>query len=172
MDPYLQLAESAVNAYIKNKKIIKPPCNLPAEFYCKKAGVFVTIFKNKELRACLGTYLPLQENLALEIIHNAVSACSNDFRFARITEQELPSLSYEVSILTEPQAIRTIKEHNPKIYGLIVKTADGRCGLLLPDLEGIQTSDQQIVIACRKAGIEPSVDPISLYNFTVEKHKG
>lgn len=169
MDKFIALAKQAVEEYVKNNKIIKAPPNLPPEFL-KKAGVFVTIKKNGELRGCVGTYLPTQENLASEIISSAISACAYDNRFYPIYKKELPELSYEVSILSEPQKIKTLKKHNPKKHGIIVTTPDGRCGLLLPDLDGINTTQEQINIACQKGGIYPYEDGIEFYSFTVEKH--
>ena len=154
MDKFVALAKQAVEEYVKNGKIIKTPPHLPSKFL-KKAGVFVTIKKNGELRGCVGTYLPTQENLALEIISSAISACAYDGRFYPVYEKELPELSYEVSILSEPQKIKTLEKHNPKKHGIIVATPDGRRGLLLPDLDGIDTTQEQIDIACQKGGIYP-----------------
>ncbi len=170
MDEYTKLAKEAVENYIKNKEIIKVPENLPSQFYNMKKGVFVTIHKDQELRGCIGTYLPTQENLAAEIISNAVAAASRDYRFLPISVKELPKLSYEVSILSEPVKIKNIKNHNSKKHGIIVRCADGRCGLLLPDLEGVDTTEQQIFISCQKGGINPETDNYELYEFTVEKH--
>lgn len=170
MDKYTELAQKAVEKYIKNKKIIEVPQDLPHEFYSQKCGVFVTIFKGEDLRGCIGTYLPARENIAREIIENAVFACSQDHRFLPISESDLPRLKYEVSLLSEPEAIKDIKNHNPKKHGIIVRCFDGRCGLLLPDLEKIDTIDQQAMIACQKGGINPEKDKPALYFFTVEKH--
>ncbi|MCD4705723.1 AmmeMemoRadiSam system protein A [bacterium] len=170
MNKYTQLAKQTIESYIKNKTIISVPKNLPDEFYSKKAGVFVTIKNNNELRGCIGTYLSTKKNIAEEIISNAISACSLDTRFHAITENELPDLNYEISILNPPQLIKNIKNHNVKKHGIIVKCDDERCGLLLPDLEGINSTNQQINIACEKGGINPEVDKINLYYFTIEKH--
>lgn len=170
MDKYVELAKKAVEEYIKNENIILLPADLPSEFYNKTAGIFVTIHNQNELRGCIGTYLPTKQNIGKEIIDNAVSACSKDNRFYLITENELPELEYEVSILSEPQLVKDIKKHNPKKYGIIVKCEDGKAGLLLPDLEGINFTGQQIEIACKKGGINPQINDIQLYCFTVEKH--
>ena len=170
MDKYVQLAKQAIESYIKNKIIIKVPKNLPAEFYSKRAGVFVTIKNKEKLRGCIGTYLPTKENIIEEIISNAIFACSRDNRFNPIMENELSNLNYEVSILNPPQLIKDFKNHNVKKHGIIVKCADGRSGLLLPNLDGVDSTIQQIAIACEKGGINPKVDDTSLYNFTIEKH--
>jgi len=187
MNPYVLLAQSAVESYIKDGKIISSPEDLPEEFFERKSGTFVTIEKDGELRGCIGTYLPLRENIAEEIIHNAIAAATEDYRFGPIQKEELPYLSYTVYILNEPELVKDIKELDPKKFGIIVKTipiisSDGtdvvfnghmpiKSGLLLPDLEGVDTTEQQISIACQKGGIDPMKEKIILYKFTVEKHE-
>lgn len=169
-DEYVKLAKEAVEEYVKTGKVIKEPKNLPKEFYSRRAGAFVTIRKGKELRGCIGTFLPAKNNLAKEIISNAVAACSRDSRFYPVTKKELPGLSYEVSILSEPRLVKNKRALNPKKNGIIVRCEDGRCGLLLPDLAGIEMVDRQIFIACQKGGIDYLADKFTLYSFTVEKH--
>lgn len=185
MNQYTSLAREAVETYIKEEKVISPPENLPKE-YSRKAGVFITIIKDKQLRGCIGTYLPTKENIAEEIIRNAISAAVEDYRFSPIQKEELPSLTYSVYILGEPELVKDIKHDptkfseeklrraglNPKKFGIIVKTADIplRSGLLLPDLEGIDTSEKQITIACQKGGIDIQKETIIVYRFTVEKY--
>lgn len=171
MDQYTELAQKTIEEYINNGKVINIPDDLPKEFYSRRAGVFVSIFKNGELRGCVGTYLPAKENIAKEIIDNAVVACSRDHRFLPIMKSELSELTYEVSVLSSPKLIRNIERHDPKKNGLIVQCADGRCGLLLPDLEGVNTADEQFYISCQKGGIDPIKDNPTLYFFTVDKHK-
>ena len=195
MHPLVNLTKLAVESYIKENKIIKPPANLPKEFsrsefaelLKRKAGTFVTIEKNGELRGCIGTYLPIRANIAEEIIHNAITAATRDFRFDPIQEKELPDLSYTVYILSEPELMKDLREFDPKKYGIIVRTApimspDGtdvvfnghfmaKTGLLLPDLEGVDTVKQQLAIACQKGGIDARREKIIIYRFTVEKYQ-
>jgi len=166
---YINLAKQAIETYVKTGKIIDVPKDLPEEFYSRQAGVFVTIKKGKELKGCIGTYLPTRKNIAEEIISNAISSCSQDYRFLPVNKEELSELNYEVSILSEPEQIKEIKELDAKKYGVLVKTQDGRSGLLLPDLEGVDTPHQQISIACQKAKINSEKDQITIYRFTVEK---
>jgi len=170
MNPYVELARQAVEEYVKNRKIIRVPGNLPEDFFSRPAGVFVTIHKGKELRGCVGTYLPVKKNIAEEIISNAITACTRDIRFYPVTEEELRDLSYEVSILSEPKTIKDFQKHDPKEHGLVVRSADGRCGLLLPGLDGVDSAREQISIACQKGGIDPTTDAMELYFFTIEKH--
>jgi len=171
MNLYTQLARSAIEEYTKNGKITDVPDNLPPEFYENKHGVFVSIHKGKELRGCIGTYLPAHKNLAEEIILNAVAACSRDHRFSPVTFSELPELKIEVSLLSPPEKIGSPEELNPKKYGVIVKCSDGRCGLLLPDLEGVDDMQQQLSIACQKGGIDPNRDKnFEIFRFEVKKY--
>jgi len=164
------LAKNTVENYIEKREIISLPENLPEEFLIKKSGVFITIMKNKELRGCIGSYLPTKENIAEEIIANTIAAATEDYRFGPIQKEELPELSYMVYILNKPELVKDIKELNPKKYGIIVKSGP-RTGLLLPDLEGIKTTEKQISIACQKAGIDPAQEKILIYKFTVEKYQ-
>ena len=197
MHPLVSLAKEVVENYIKERKIISVPEDLPNEFLEKRAGTFVTIEKNParnathsvagggELRGCIGTYLPLRKNIAQEVISNAIAAATEDYRFGPIQKEELPYLSYTVYILSEPELVKDIKELDPKKYGIIVKTLPisetgdvvfnghfiPKTGLLLPDLEGIDTVEQQISVACQKGGINPFKEKILIYKFTVEKYQ-
>jgi len=169
MNVYCQLAKDTIENYLEKGEIIKPSTDLPQEFLEKKAGVFVTIKKDGELRGCIGTYLPTQKNIAEEIIYNAIAVAAEDYRFGPVSKEELPHLSYIVYILGELELIKDIKELDPKKYGIIVKTAN-RTGLLLPGLEGIDATKEQVSIACQKGGIHPEKEKITIYRFTVEKY--
>lgn len=149
-----------------------PPEDLPEEFFKKRAGVFVTIKKEGELRACIGTYLPTKDDLANEIIHNAIAAATKDERFGPIKEEELPLLSYEVHVLEKPEQIEDPENLDPAKYGIIVKGERSfQGGLLLPDLEGIDTPEEQLLTACKKAGINPQEEKISLFRFRTRKYR-
>lgn len=167
-----ELAKSAVETYIKEGKIISVPEDFPKELLNKKAGVFVTIEKDKKLRGCIGTYLPTRENIAEEIINNAVSAAVEDYRFGKIEKEEFPYLSYTVYLLNEPEPIKEIKELNPEKFGIIVKSVSSpfKSGLLLPDLEGVDTPEQQISICCQKGGIDLEKEKLIIYKFTAKKY--
>ncbi len=185
MHPLVLLARLAIEKFIKEGEVIPSPENLPKEFLERKAGTFVTIEKNGELRGCIGTYLPLRENIAEEIIHNAISAATEDYRFGPIKKEELLYLSYTVYILNEPELVKDLKELDPKKYGIIVKTVPitpsgdvvfnghlaPKSGLLLPDLEGVDTIEKQLLITCQKGGIDPTQEKILIYKFTVEKYQ-
>ena len=173
MDPYIELAKETISTFLKENQIIKPKENLPKEMLETKAGVFVSLHKKSDhsLRGCIGTFLPTRENIAQEIIHNAISASCEDPRFIPLSSLELNDLEISVDVLSEPERIKSIDELDPKKYGIIVKSTDGGAGLLLPDIEGVKTVDDQISIACQKAGIDPSFEKFSILRFTVFRHK-
>jgi AmmeMemoRadiSam system protein A len=169
MSPHTQLAQKTIETFVREGKMIDLPDDVPAELLEKHAGVFVTIYKHSDLRGCIGTIEPVQDNIALEIINNAISSCSRDYRFNPVQEDELDDLKYEVSVLHEPIPVEDIEKHDPKTHGIIVSTSDGRKGLLLPDLNGIDRTEQQINIAAQKGMIDPSSDELILEEFEVEK---
>ena len=174
MNEYVKLAKNAIEEYIETGKKIEVPENLPEEFYDVKRGVFVTIYtkhSEKKLRGCVGTFLPTKENVAQETIDNAISAAVHDHRFNPILKNELANLVYEVSLLNPPEQINLAADLDAKKYGVIVKSTDGKTGLLLPNIKGVETSEHQISIACQKAGIDLKIEKIELYRFTVEKYK-
>lgn len=181
-DPYVKLAKFTIEEFIKNGRVIDVPKNLPEEMLEKKSGVFVSIHKKPtatlrvaelvegELRGCIGTFLPTKKNIALEIIDNAIAACSRDYRFAPITKDELSDLEISVDVLGEPEPVQGVTALDAKKYGVIVKSEKGRTGLLLPDIPGVDSPEQQIAICRSKAGISPT-EPIYLYRFEVKRHK-
>jgi len=173
MHTLIVLVKKIVEAYIKEEKIIKAEDNLIKEFSEKKAGVFITIEKNKNLRGCIGTYLPTKNNIIEEIIQNTISAATEDYRFGPIQENELPFLSYTVSILEKPELIKNRKELNPKEYGIIIKTLNypPKSALLLPDLEGIDTIEKQISITCQKGNIDQLKEEIIIHKFRIKKYE-
>ena len=138
------------------------------ELLHKTAGAFVSVHKFGALRGCIGTIASTQKNLALEIIENAVSAVSKDPRFSPVTQDELKYLDINVDVLGEAEKIKSPSELDVKKYGVIVQSGYKR-GLLLPDLEGVDTVEQQIDIARRKGGIAPG-EKIDLFRFEVVRH--
>lgn len=173
MHPLVKLAKKAVENYVKKGEIISPTSDVPKEFLEKKAGTFVTIEKEGKLRGCIGTFLPTQENIAKEVIRNAIASATKDDRFLPVSEEELPYLSYTVYILSLPELVKDLKELNPKKYGILIKTLNfpQKSALLLPDLEGIDSIEKQIFIACQKGGINPKEEKILIYRFTAKKYK-
>ncbi|MDD7794096.1 AmmeMemoRadiSam system protein A [Clostridium sp. 'White wine YQ'] len=168
-DPYVKLARESLTSYLKTGKELKIiPDYVTDEMKDKKRGVFVSLKKHGELRGCIGTIFPITINIAEEIIRNAISAGINDPRFYSVEEEELLDINFSVDVLTEPERA-TIDELDPKEYGVIVKSK-GRTGLLLPDLEGVNTVEEQLAIALDKAGIDYDED-YEIQKFKVIRHK-
>lgn len=164
---YVKLARETIENYIKQGKIITPPLGLPEEMINQKAGVFVSLKKFGDLRGCIGTFMPTQGNIAQEIIKNAISAAVDDPRFSPVNLSELEDLSISVDVLSAPEEVKDISQLDPKKYGVIVSSGYKK-GLLLPDLEGVDTVEYQIDIAKRKAGIYPG-EKVKLYRFEVKR---
>ena len=168
-DPYVQLARLAVETYIRTRERAVVPAELPAELMERRAGVFVSIKKHHRLRGCIGTIQPARANIAEEIIDNAISACSRDPRFMVVQPHELPDLVYSVDVLGEPEPVGTLDELDVHRYGVIVSGSGGRGGLVLPGLEGVDTVEEQVDIARRKADISEG-ELIELERFEVVRH--
>ncbi len=167
-DPWVQLAWKSVESYVRHRKVISVPAGLPEELTNTRAGAFVSIHKQGRLRGCIGTISPTRDNLAEEIIRNAISASTRDPRFEPIRQEELKWLEINVDVLGAPEDIASEAELDVKRYGVIV-TRGHRRGLLLPDLEGVDTVRQQVDIARQKAGIGPE-EPVELQRFEVVRH--
>jgi AmmeMemoRadiSam system protein A len=165
---YVKLASKTIENYIRQGKIITPPPDLADEMINQKAGVFVSLKKNGNLRGCIGTFMPTQENIAQEIIKNAISAAVDDPRFSPVTVSELGDLTISVDVLSTPEEIFDVSELDPEKYGVIISSGYKK-GLLLPDLEGVDTPEEQIDIAKRKAGIYPG-EKVKLYRFEVKRY--
>ena len=179
-DAYITLARLTLESYFE--KGVTPSAealheqgllpDLPAALTETRAGCFVSLHKEGALRGCIGTTGPTQETLADEIIRNAVNAATEDPRFPRVEAHELPDLVYDVDVLSEPEDIDGPEVLDVKKYGVIVSTNGfiPKRGLLLPDLAGVDTVDEQIAIAKRKANIRDD-EKIRLQRFTVERHE-
>ena len=167
IDPFANLASSAVHTFVESGHALAEPEPIPSEMM-GQAGVFVSIKKCGQLRGCIGTFFPAKETIAQEIIANAIKSASVDPRFPPIDKSELASLTVSVDVLSEPESCDE-NQLDPSCYGVIVESG-WRRGLLLPDLEGVETVTDQVAIARSKAGIRPD-EPISLSRFTVKRHQ-
>jgi AmmeMemoRadiSam system protein A len=167
LHPVVRLAKRAVESYVREGRKPKPRKLIPE--MRERAGVFVSIHKHGQLRGCIGTFEPRERNVAEEIIVNAISSSTGDPRFPPVTESELDDLEYSVDILTEPEPVTDISQLDHKEYGIIVESG-WRKGLLLPDLEGVDSVGEQIAICRLKAGISLD-EPIKLYRFQVRRYK-
>lgn len=168
-DPYVTLARQTLETYVRDGSVLKAPAGLPEEMIRNRAGVFVSIKKAGRLRGCIGTISPVRKNIAEEIINNAISSGTQDPRFEPVEEDELDSLVYSVDVLMEPEPISSIDELDVIRYGVIVRSGM-RSGLLLPNLEGVDTPEEQVSIALQKAGIRRG-DKYGMERFEVIRHK-
>ena len=167
LHPVAKLAKEAVESYVQTGKTPETGELVPE--MRERAGVFVSLHKHGQLRGCIGTFEPAKDNVAEEIIANAVSASSADPRFPPVTESELDDLKYSVDILTAPEPVADLSQLDPAEYGVIVESG-WRRGLLLPDLEGVDSVEEQIAICRLKAGISAG-EPVNLYRFQVRRFK-
>jgi MEMO1 family protein len=167
-NPYVKLARESITTYLTTGKRIKSlPDYASKEMKENKRGVFVSLKKFGELRGCIGTFLPTTDSITQEIIRNSIEAAVSDPRFDEVQVEELLDIDISVDILTEPEPAS--KEGlNPKEYGIIV-SSNKRRGLLLPDLEGVDTIEEQLTIALRKASIEQN-ESYSIERFKVIRH--
>jgi len=163
----VQLARRSIVAYVERSTIISQPDDLTEEMR-SRAGTFVSLHKGGHLRGCIGTIEPTRSNVAEEVIHNAISAATGDPRFPPVTPDELVALEISVDVLTEPEPISSMEELDPRVYGVIVESGRRR-GLLLPDLEGVDSAQQQVDIALRKAWIDPD-EAYKMYRFRVVRY--
>ncbi|NWF98530.1 MAG: AmmeMemoRadiSam system protein A [Nitrospirae bacterium] len=168
MHPVVILAKKSIEEYIKTGKIIDPPEDTPHEMK-GQAGVFVSLKKKGQLRGCIGTFMPAYESVAKEIIMNAIAAATRDPRFPPVRESEINEITYSVDILSAPEKVNHLNELDPKKYGIIVISGIKK-GLLLPDLEGVNTIEEQINIAKMKAGINHN-ESVDIYRFEVRRYK-
>ena len=169
-DAYVKLAVQTIHEWVLHHRRPDLPQDLPEEMMKERAGVFVSIHKLGSLRGCIGTIGPVRSSIAKEIIENGISACSRDPRFDPVTEEELPYLEVSVDVLSEPEPAAGPEDLDVKRYGVIVSSEDGRRGLLLPNLEGVDTVEEQINIARSKGGIGEYED-YSLERFEVVRHE-
>lgn len=167
-DAYVRLARRSFTSWVQKRQVAAIPDGLPQEMLKTAAGVFVSLHKEGQLRGCIGTIAPTRGSIAEEIVYNAISACSKDPRFMPVLPAELPYIECTVDVLGEPEKIGSMDELDPKRYGVIV-SAFGKRGLLLPDLEGVDTVEQQVRIALRKAGLPDTTAP-ELERFEVARH--
>lgn len=167
-DAYVRLARYTIEAFVETGTLPKMPEGLPEELYQNRAGAFVSLKEDGRLRGCIGTIQSVRDSLAEEIMHNAVSACSEDPRFSPVEAWEVDRLTISVDVLGETEKISSPEELDVTRYGVIV-TKGARRGLLLPNLEGVDTVEQQIAIAKQKAGIK-EYESVELERFEVVRH--
>ncbi|HEX9058565.1 MAG TPA: AmmeMemoRadiSam system protein A [Clostridia bacterium] len=167
-DNYVALARKSLESYILNGRMIEIPDGLSQEMLERRAGTFVSLKINGQLRGCIGTIAPTTDSIACEIVRNAVSAGTEDPRFDPVEKDELGEIVYSVDVLDAPEPIESMEQLDVLRYGVIVESG-GRRGLLLPNLEGIRTPKEQVSEALRKAGIRKG-EKYSMERFEVVRH--
>ncbi len=161
------LAKEAVERYVRDGEVLHPEAATPE--MAERAGVFVSLHKHGDLRGCIGTFEPARKNVAEEIVSNAISSATRDPRFRAVSANELDDLDYSVDVLTSPEPVDDESQLDHHRYGVIVESG-WRRGLLLPDLEGVESVQQQIEICRMKAGIGRD-EPVRLYRFEVKRYR-
>ena len=167
-DPYVRLARASVESWVRRHERISVPEGLPEEMLTRRAGAFVSLHRHGRLRGCIGTIMATEKSIAEEIVQNAISACSRDPRFSPVTADELSTLEISVDVLGELESIDSPNELDVKRYGVVVSHGRKR-GLLLPNLDGVDTVEEQIRIARQKGGIREG-EPYQLERFEVVRH--
>jgi len=170
MHPLVELAKKAVEEFVEHGRRLPVPENILLEFL-KPAAVFVCLKKSGQLRGCIGTLTPKQSSVADEVIENAINACSKDRRFPAVEPEELREISYTVDILEPSEPVAGPEDLDPKRFGVIVTKGNAR-GLLLPDIEGVDTAEEQLAIAKSKAGIDTSDTDVEVevHRFSVRRY--
>ena len=168
-DPHVALARLSVETFIRTGRPASLPPHLPEEMTDRRAGTFVSLHEHGQLRGCIGTISATTDSIAEEILQNGISACSRDPRFDPVRPEELDYLEYSVDVLAEAEPISSLDELDVKRYGVIV-TKGWKRGLLLPNLDGVDTVDAQVAIAKQKAGIRITDEDVQLERFEVVRH--
>jgi len=166
--PPVALARATIESHILHERTLDLPTDLSGVL-ASKAGAFVSLHRKDQLRGCIGTTGPTRPSLAEEIMANAVQAATRDPRFPPLDVSELADLEISVDVLHEPESVLGLDDLDPSRYGVIV-TRDWRRGLLLPDLEGVDTATAQVEIAKRKASIAPE-ESVTIERFRVDRYR-
>jgi len=174
MHPLVELARRTVWEYASEGRTTElTPEDMesfPEEFTSKEAGVFVSLKVHGNLRGCIGTFEPITRSIVHEVIRNAVAASSSDPRFPGVEVDELEDIDYSVDVLTSPEPVVSMDELDPERFGVIVINGHRR-GLLLPDLDGVDTIKEQLSIAMSKAGIDPEEEGSKIMKFEVRRYR-
>jgi len=162
------LAREAIGHYLETGEVMAAPKDLDGGWR-RRAGAFVSLHEaDGELRGCIGTVASAKRSLAEEVMANAVAAATQDPRFGAVRAEELGDLKISVDVLGAAVVERDVARLDPKRYGIIVTSGDGRQGVLLPDLEGVDSAEEQIRICREKGGIGLD-EVVEIRRFEVER---
>ena len=169
MHPLAQLAKRAVEQYLREGTVLTMKDDELSPEFRQRAGVFICLKVHGMLRGCIGTFQPTEPTIAHEIVRNAISAATCDPRFPCVGSTELEGIDYTVDVLTPPEPVEDLSVLDARRFGVIVEQG-GKRGLLLPDIEGVDTVDYQIRIAREKAGI-PAGTQVRIFRFEVKRYR-
>ena len=169
--PLIGLAAEAIRTFLSHQRVIEPPDSLFEEVPEARmaAGVFVCLKREGRLRGCIGTTEPVHPTVAVEIIHNAIGAAVRDSRFPELQTFELEGLDICVDVLGPPETVPDLSALDHRRYGIIVRSGERR-GVLLPDIEGINSVAEQVAAARDKAGLSLD-EPAELWRFEVTRYR-
>ena len=169
--PLVRLALEAIQAFVLEQRTIDPPESLFTEVPTarERAGAFVCLKLGGQLRGCIGTTEPTQATLATEVIQSAIGAATRDPRFPAIYHAELEELAVSVDVLGVPERILDFSELDHRRYGVIVQSGT-RHGVLLPDIEGIDSVADQVAQVLNKAGVDPG-EGAQYFRFVVTRYR-
>jgi len=165
----IKIARKSIEEAVAGKKLsVSSPENPRLE---NKRGVFVTLKEGGVLRGCIG-YVTGVKPLFEATRDAAVSAALEDPRFPPVTEDELPHIDIEISVLSSLKRIKSLEEIEVGKHGILIKKGFFQ-GLLLPQVATENNWDRTTFLShtCLKAGLPPECwkDPeTEIYIFTVE----
>ncbi len=166
LDALPEVAREAIRARLENRK--PRPRVDPHGALAHPVPLFVTLKIGGELRGCMGELAAHQDDLVEETMDRAVAAAFEDPRFPAMTEAELDLAEIDVTLLGPLEPVGSPDELDPQRYGVEVTSRKGHRAVLLPAIEGIDTVDEQVRIACRKAGFDPD-DGVAIRRFEALK---
>ena len=127
----LKIAKDTVEIYVKTGRV--PEFSVADEKLNEKQGAFVTLDENGQLRGCIGQIVPLDQPLWQVVRDMAVAACSEDYRFSPVSQDELDELEYEVSVLSAPWRIDDWRKIKLGEQGVIIRKGN-HSGVFLPQV--------------------------------------
>jgi AmmeMemoRadiSam system protein A len=170
--PYVRLARLTAYRLLRREPLPKSGAEVAAntDIWGMERACFVSIKTLRHsLRGCIGTILPTQPSVDREIIANAAASSTRDPRFPPMRAEELDNVVFSVDVLSLPEPVSDRKELDPAVWGVIVSRGWQR-GVLLPDLEGVDTVERQLEIAAQKAGL-PGLDAVTIERFRVDRYE-
>jgi len=145
----LVTARNSIISRLEKKDVRFPR---PTDLLLKECGAFVTLHKQGKLRGCIG-YITAVKPLYKTVREVARSSAFSDPRFPPVTEDEIPLLEIEISVLTPLKRITSLDEIELGTHGIMIKRGFSS-GLLLPQVATEQNWDRDTFLThtCFKAG--------------------